>query len=144
MPLNALTDDQEETMPTAGKAVRTVVVDDSQTFLRSIRSFFEDEPALQVIATAENAQDGLMLVEKLRPDLVLIDLDMPGMSGLEAVLVLRNKFPVTRVIMMTAHVITPELRRAVKEKGAHGFVAKVELSEKLPLLLGRILEAIAI
>jgi DNA-binding NarL/FixJ family response regulator len=131
-------------MPTAGKAVRTVVVDDSPTFLQTIRSLFEDEPALQVIATAENAQDGLALVEKLRPDLVLIDLEMPGMSGLEAVLLLRNKFPVTRVIMMTAHVITPALRRAVKERGAHGFVSKVELSEKLPLLLARILEAIAI
>lgn len=131
-------------MSTAGKAVRTVVVDASPTFLRTVRSLFEDEPALQVVATAENAQDGLTLVEKLRPDLVLIDLEMPGISGLEAVLLLRNKFPVTRVIMMTAHVITPALRRAVKERGAHGFVSKVELNETLPLLLSKILQAIAV
>jgi DNA-binding NarL/FixJ family response regulator len=119
-----------------------VVVDDSRTFLQTIRSFFEDDPAIQVIATAENAQDGLMLVEKLRPDLVLMDLVMPGMSGLDAVLVLRSKFPLTRVIVMTAHAVTPELRKAAKQRGAQGFVSKNYLSEELPLLLAKVLEAV--
>jgi DNA-binding NarL/FixJ family response regulator len=127
---------------TRNKPARTVVVDDSRTFLQTIRSFFEDDPAIQVIATAENAQDGLMLVEKLRPDLVLMDLVMPGMSGLDAVLVLRSKFPLTRVIVMTAHVVTPELRKAAKQRGAQGFVSKTYLSEELPLLLAKVLEAV--
>jgi DNA-binding NarL/FixJ family response regulator len=126
------------------KPARTVIVDDSRTFLQTICSFFEDEPLIEVIATAENAQDALMLVEKLRPDLVLIDLVMPGMSGLDAVLVLRNKFPLTRVIMMIAHAITPELRKAANKRGAYEFVSKTCLCEQLPLLLAKILETIAI
>jgi two-component system, NarL family, nitrate/nitrite response regulator NarL len=127
---------------TSNKPARTVVVDDSPTFLQTVRSFFEDDPAIQVIATAENAEDGLKLVEALRPDLVLIDLSMPGMSGLDAVLLLRNKFPLTRVIMITAHAITPELRKAAKKRGAQGFISKIRLSEELPLLLTKILEVV--
>jgi two-component system, NarL family, response regulator LiaR len=131
-------------MATRKKTARTVIVDDSQTFLHTICSFFEDDPAIQVIATAENAQDGLVLAEKLRPDLVLMDLVMPGMSGLDAVLVLRSKFPLTRVILMTAHAITPELLKAAKKRGAQGFVSKSNLSEELPALLAKIMEAMSV
>jgi DNA-binding NarL/FixJ family response regulator len=131
-------------MATRKKPIRTVIVDDSRTLLQTMCSLFEDDPDIQVIATAENAQDGLVLAEKLRPDLVLMDLVMPGMSGLDAILVLRSKFPLTRVIMMTAHAITPELRKAAKKRGAQGFVSKTNLSEELPALLAKILEAMSL
>jgi DNA-binding NarL/FixJ family response regulator len=123
------------------ETIRAVLVDDSPRFLRTIRSLLHDEPAVRVIASAENASEALRLVEKLRPDLVLMDLVMPGLNGLQAVLLLRNKSPLTRVVIVTAHDITLELRRVARESGAHEILSKAHLAEELPLLLAKILEA---
>ncbi|MBZ5523404.1 MAG: response regulator transcription factor [Acidobacteriia bacterium] len=117
--------------------VRTVIVDDSSTFLRTVCSFLDHHAAVEVIATAENAPAALLLVEKLRPDLVLMDLQMPGMSGLEATEVLRGRFPAIPVVMLTAHDM-PGLRQACKKSGAYEFATKGRLSIELPAILRRL------
>lgn len=114
--------------------VRTVIVDDSSTFLRTVCSFLDHHAAVEVIATAENAPAALLLVEKLRPDLVLMDLQMPGVNGLDATAELHRRFPATRVIMVTGH-DNAELRRASQEVGAEGVVRKDRLAQELPGIL---------
>jgi DNA-binding NarL/FixJ family response regulator len=120
--------------------VRAVVIDDSPAFLRSLCSFLRENQDVQVVGTAKSAQEAFLLVEQSHPDLVLIDLQMPGMNGLEATALLRRRHPEARVIMITMH-DTPELRQASLEGGAHGFVSKSRLSQDLPAVLEKVLAA---
>jgi len=124
-------------MASAVQCVRTVVVDDSSTFLRSLCSFLRDMPAVQVVGAADSAREAFVVVEEMKPDLVLIDLQMPGMNGLEATTVLRSRYPETHVILVTMH-DTPELRQASLEGGACGFVAKGRLGQDLPAVLEQV------
>jgi DNA-binding NarL/FixJ family response regulator len=126
----------------SGKAhVRTLIVDDSPTFLRTVCSFLDHHDAVEVVATADNAPEAFQLVERLGPDLVLMDLQMQGMNGLEATAELRQRFPATRVIMVTGH-DTQELRAASQEMGAEGFVCKGRLAQELPAMLAHILASL--
>lgn len=116
------------------KPVYTLVADDSPVALRSICSLLRDLPILKVIGTVHNGRDAIALASALRPELVLLDVQMPVMSGLEALRQLRRKLPRTRVVMVTAY-DTPELREACAECGADGFVAKEHMDRELPSLL---------
>lgn len=124
-------------MCSAVQCVRTVVVDDSSTFLRSLCSFLRDFATVQVVGAADSAREAFAVVEQVKPDLVLIDLQMPGMNGLEATTVLRSRYPDTQVILVTMH-DTPELRQASLEGGAFGFVSKGRLGQDLPSVLERV------
>jgi len=121
--------------------VRTVIVDDSPTFLRTVCSFLNHHEAVEVVATAENAPEAFRVVEKHKPDLVLMDLQMPGVNGLEATAEMHRRFPETRIIMVTGH-DNPELRRASQEMGAEGFVSKSCLAQELPAMLAHILASL--
>jgi two-component system response regulator DegU len=121
--------------------VRTVIVDDSPTFLRTVCSFLDHQRAVEVVATAENAPAAYRAVEELKPDLVLMDLQMPGVNGLEATAELHRRFPETRIILVTGH-DNPELRKASQEMGAEGFVSKGCLAQELPAMLAHILAAL--
>lgn len=114
--------------------VRTVIVDDSPTFLRTVRSFLDHQDLVEIIATAENAEDAFLMVEALNPDLVLMDLQMPGINGLEATAELHRRCPGTRIIMVTGH-DNSELRQASLDMGAQALVSKSRLAQELPTLL---------
>lgn len=116
------------------KSVRTLVVDDSPVALRSICSVLRELPLVKVVGTAGDGREAVALASALHPDLVLLDVQMPVMSGLEAVPLLRQNLPGTRVVMVTVH-DSPEVRQACDEFGAHGFIAKDHLNRELPRLL---------
>lgn len=120
---------------------KAIIVDDSATFMRSICAFLVRLNALEIVATADNAPQALELVKQFQPQLVLMDLQMPEMNGLEATARLRESFPEIRVIMVTGH-DTPELRRASRESGAQGFVLKSRLVEELPAVLSSVLASL--
>jgi DNA-binding NarL/FixJ family response regulator len=120
------------------RQIRAVVIDDSPVFLRSLCSFLSEHEAVQVVGSGGSAQEAFRLVEKEPPDLVLIDLQMPGMNGLEATALLRHRYPEMRVIMVTMY-DTPELRQASQDSGALGFVSKGRLRQDLPALLDEVL-----
>jgi CheY-like chemotaxis protein len=121
----------------AMKNLRILVVDDSPTFIRTLCSFLEDDPNSEVVGTALGAHEAFATIADLRPDLVLMDLQMPGMSGLEATEVLRGRFPAIPVVMLTAHDM-PGLRQACKKSGAYEFATKGRLSIELPAILTRL------
>lgn len=112
------------------KRIRTLVVDDAPPVVQAICSFLERQRDIEVVGTAGDGRQALAQVEALRPDLVLMDMQMPDMSGLEATLKLRKDFPATRVIIVTAH-DSPEVHMACQASGAHGFVAKSRLYQEL-------------
>lgn len=118
------------------KYLRILVVDDSPAFLRTICSFFEKYPVVEVVGTASSAYEAFAAVTELQPDLVLMDLQMPRMNGLEATAVLRRRFPAIPVVVLTAHDV-PGLRQACKESGACEFATKGRLSVELPAILAQ-------
>lgn len=116
------------------ESIRTLVVDDSATALRSICGFLKLQPNIDIAGTATDGRRGLASAHALHPDLVLMDVQMPVMSGIEAAARLRQDLPGTHIIMVTVH-DSPEVRQACRESGADGFIAKEHLNEELPALL---------
>ncbi len=120
--------------------IRTLIVDDSIAALHSICCFLRLQPNIEIVGTATDACQGLASAHASRPDLALIDVQMPGMNGIEAAARLRQDLPATRIIMVTVH-DSPEVRQACRESGADGFIPKEHLDEDLPLLLKRFFES---
>lgn len=125
-------------MHTVHDPIRTLVVDDSPAALHSICYFLKLRPNITVVGTATDGREGLASAYALHPDLVLIDVQMPGMNGIEAASQLKRDLPATRVIMVTVH-DSPEVRLACRQCGADGFIPKEHLNEELPVLLQQII-----
>ena len=114
--------------------IRTLVVDDSATALHSICGFLKLQPNIDIIGTASDGRQGLASACALHPDLVLMDVQMPVLNGIEAAAQLRQDLPATRIIMVTVY-DEPEVRQACCKSGADGFIAKERLHEELPELI---------
>ena len=125
-------------IPGAVRHTRVLAIDDSPEFLSSLESFFETTPDFCLIGTARSGHEALALVPELQPDLVLMDLQMAGMNGLEATLEIRHRFPGMAVVILTAHEV-PGLRQVCHESGACDFVKKSRLYQDLPDVLARFL-----
>ena len=99
-----------------------ILIDDHTLFRRGIRSVL-DEAEYEVIGEAADGLSGVKLVEQLRPDLVLLDLDMPVMNGREALGQILSSNPEQKVVMLTVSEDGDELIECMKQ-GAHGFLLK--------------------
>lgn len=120
------------------KQARVLAIDDSREFLSSLKSFFEDTPDFCLVGTAQSGYEGLELARTLHPDLVLMDLQMEGMNGLEATSRIRNRFPEMAVVIITAHEV-PSLRQVCHTSGACDLVRKSKLYQELPDALAKFL-----
>jgi DNA-binding NarL/FixJ family response regulator len=77
---------------------RIVLVDDSPSLRLLARIALEDVPGTEVVGEAENGQTGLALIEQLHPDVAIVDIQMPGMTGVELIRILRSRQVATRLI----------------------------------------------
>jgi DNA-binding NarL/FixJ family response regulator len=102
--------------------IRVLLVDDHALVRSAIRQAL-DAPDIEVVGEARNAEEALELAPRLRPDLLLLDIDLPGMSGIEAVRELAPRLPETRVVMLTASADRRDLLEAVRH-GAAGYLTK--------------------
>jgi len=110
--------------------VRILLVDDSPDFLKLAARFLAMDPQVEIIARARSGRDALREVAQLKPDLVLMDLTMPEMNGLEATRQIKKLARPPRVIILTLH-DSPDYRAAARAAGADDFVAKANLSTDL-------------
>jgi DNA-binding NarL/FixJ family response regulator len=122
----------------AVKHTRVLAIDDSPEFLSSLRSFFETIPDFCLVGTARSGSEALARVRELQPDLVLMDLQMAGMNGLETTSEIRRHFPGLAVVIVTAHEM-PGLRQVCHDNGARDLVRKSRLYQDLPDVLARFL-----
>jgi two-component system chemotaxis response regulator CheB len=108
----------------APQHVTVVVTDDSAFMRRAIQKMLEKEPAIRVVGTAASGEEGIAMAERLRPDVVTMDVEMPGMSGVDAVraIVGRNGPPVIMVSALTRDGAETTLRAL--EAGAVDFIPK--------------------
>ncbi len=115
---------------TSRNPIRILLTDDSPIFLKSASSFLAAEPQLRVVGQARSGEEGLRLVTALRPDLVLMDFEMPGMNGLEATRRIKESPDAPRVLIVTLY-DNPTYRAAAEAVGADGFVSKADFTEQI-------------
>jgi two-component system NarL family response regulator len=106
-----------------GEPIRVVISDDHDLFRRGLRMVLEAEDDIQVVAEAADGQEAVARVEELAPDVVLMDVRMPRMGGIEATRLIRQLFPSTRIIVLTVSDEQDDLYGAVKA-GANGYLLK--------------------
>jgi DNA-binding NarL/FixJ family response regulator len=128
-----------EPVPPPSSRKKTLVVDDSETILHAICSLLEHHDVVQVAGRAESGTQALDAVLDLKPELVLMDADMPGMSGLRTALLLSQMAPATEVILMSMDT-SPRFRAACAGCGAKGVIYKPRFLRELSALLERPLQ----
>jgi DNA-binding NarL/FixJ family response regulator len=111
-------------------SIRLVVVDDHVLFRRGLISLLEEMPNFQVIGEASNGQEALQLIEKVQPDIVLLDINMPVMNGIEALENIRKLYPAQKVLMLTISQNDDDLIGAIIA-GANGYLLKNTEPENL-------------
>jgi len=106
-----------------GAAIRVLLVDDHQVVRRGLRTFLEVQDDIDVVGEAADGEEGIARAEELRPDIVLMDVKMPGVDGIEALRKLRDLGNPARVLVVTSftekRTVVPALRT-----GAAGYVYK--------------------
>lgn len=121
-------------LPSARK--KTLVVDDSETILHAICTLLEHHDIVEVAGRAESGTQTLDAVLDLKPDLVLLDADMPGMSGLRTALLLSQMAPTTEIILMSMDT-SAQFRAACAGCGAKAVIYKPRFLRELSALLER-------
>ena len=117
-------------MASRKRHIRVLVADDSPMALRSVCKYLALQEGLQVVGTARDGQHVLHQAKRFRPDLVLTDLSMPRMNGLEAAAELRKSFPGMRVLIFS-ELSGLSIGEECLRSGADGFVQKSQLPEML-------------
>ena len=117
-------------MVLASRRIRVLVADDSPTALRSVCKYLEFEGQFEIVGTACDGLRVLHQTQRLHPELVLTDLSMPQMNGLEATVELRKSFPEVRVLIFS-ELNGLALREECLRSGADGFIEKSGMPEKL-------------
>lgn len=108
--------------------LRTIVIDDSPGFLEVICELLEREDVIDIIARGKDGMDAIELTAKLNPDLVLMDIDMPRLDGLNAALIISARFPLTKIVLMSVE-DSPQLRADCLVCGVTMFVNKARFKE---------------
>jgi DNA-binding NarL/FixJ family response regulator len=115
---------------------RVLLVDDSPAFRGLMQWYLGTLPEIEVVAEATNGEQAIVEVARLHPDLVLMDIRMPTMDGLEATRRIRAGCQYTRILLLTNHA-TAIPAGIVDEVGADGLLDKAELADRLPAALAK-------
>jgi DNA-binding NarL/FixJ family response regulator len=107
-----------------------VIVDDHSVVRRGVRALLESQPGWVVLAEAETGREAVEVVKRLQPDIVVIDLSLPGLNGLDATRQIVKESPRTEVLVLTMH-HSEELVRDVLHAGARGYVLKSDADASL-------------
>jgi len=110
--------------------IRVVVVEDQTMVLGALVALLEIEKDIEVVGRAKNGREGLDLCFKLMPDVVVTDIEMPEMTGLELAASIKKTLPGTRIIILTTFARAGYLRRAL-DAGASGYLLKDAPAERL-------------
>ena len=111
-------------------AIRVLVVDDHAVVRQGLRALLETEPGIRVIGEAENGRRAVTETMRLQPDIVLLDLSMPLLNGVEAARQIAREVPTAKVLVLSAYSDDEHLRQAI-EAGAAGYLMKESGGEDL-------------
>jgi DNA-binding NarL/FixJ family response regulator len=117
-------------MRSRARKLRILLADDHELVRRGIRGLLNARKNWRVVGEARDGIEAVEKARKLKPHAIILDIDMPGLNGLEATPKLREVVPDAKIIILTLHETAAMVRRAL-EAGAHGFVLKSDLAEGL-------------
>jgi two-component system, chemotaxis family, chemotaxis protein CheY len=120
-----------------GVMATVVVADDSAFMVSTIKAILESVPH-KIVGTAKNGEDAIQLCRELKPELVMMDILMPGMGGLSALEAIKNENPGIKVIMVTAFGQESKVQEA-NQKGASGYIRKPFKKEEIITTVGSVL-----
>jgi DNA-binding NarL/FixJ family response regulator len=107
-----------------------LLVDDNHLIRQALRNLFESEPDFEVAGEAEHGVEAIGKAEELKPDLIVLDLSMPGMNGLEAAPILRDKVPTVILVLFTNYA-SYAMAAPAREAGIHAVVPKNQAATHL-------------
>jgi len=111
-------------------SIRIVIAEDQDLIRRSLRVLLEQTPDFEVVGEAGTGRDALAQAQALKPDLVLMDIGMPELNGIEATALILAEVPGTRVVILSSHEDQGVVLRAVRS-GARGYVLKTATADEL-------------
>ena len=117
-------------MNTEPKTIRILTADDHALLRQGIASLVEIEPDMELVAQAATGREAIEQFRRHRPDITLMDLQMPEMNGLDALMAIRDEVPEARIIMLTTYAGDAQVLRAIKA-GARGYLLKSALHKEL-------------
>ena len=121
-------------------SIRLLIADDHALVRSGLRSMLEREPGIEIVGEARNGREAVELCRSLRPNLVLMDVRMPEMDGLEATRAIKRELPETGVLMVTMHENRDYMLEATKA-GAAGYVLKDASRNELISAVQRVADA---
>ncbi|WP_193378520.1 response regulator, partial [Singulisphaera acidiphila] len=133
--------------PSEPRPVRVLIVDDSALMRKLLGDLLRSSPAIEVVGSARDGMEALALAERLRPDVVTLDVEMPGLSGLDVLPTLLKTHPVPVVMVSALTQEGAEVTLAALELGAVDFLPKPDrhqvagLKESRDLLIAKVLSA---
>ncbi len=110
--------------------IKILIVDDQLVVRERLSVALQQQADFEVVGTAANGEDAIDLTALLQPDLVLLDIEMPGASGLEVAGILRDRFPQVRTIILSSHDDAASIRASLKS-GVNGYVAKQKIDASM-------------
>jgi len=110
--------------------IRLMLVDDHQVIRTGLKSFLQTQPDFEVVAEAGNGQEAITLALETRPDIIIMDISMPEMDGMEATRQLKEKWPQVTVLALTVHEDKFYFMKML-EAGASGYLTKQAASDEL-------------
>jgi DNA-binding NarL/FixJ family response regulator len=126
-----------------GAEIRSVVVDDHTLFRRGLVGLLAEMDGFTVVGESSNGQDALTIIETQNPDIVLLDVNMPGMNGIQTLNVLRKKNIDTPVLMLTISQHEEDLIGAIRS-GANGYLLKNAEPESLRQTIKQVVDGKAV
>jgi len=117
---------------------RILIAEDHTILREGLRALLSLDPGLEVVGEVENGRDAVRAVEQLKPDLVLMDLSMPGTDGLTGIREINRRYPLLKTLALTVHK-TEEYIRAALQAGANGYVLKDATHGELMLAIKTVL-----
>jgi len=122
-----------------GEKVKIIIAEDHTIVREGLRALLSLDPNLEVVGEVEDGREAIRLTERLEPDLVLMDLSMPRMSGMDAIREIKKRCPETKVIVLTVHK-TEEYILASLDAGAEGYVLKDASHAELSMCIHHVIK----
>lgn len=114
----------------ATSSLRLLVADDFEPFRRVVASILQERPELQIVCEVSDGLKAVQRAEELQPDLILLDIGLPNLNGIEAANRIRQVAPGTKIIFLTQN-SDKEIVAAALRTGAHGYVLKKDAGREL-------------
>lgn len=121
-----------------GEKKRILIVEDHALLRAGLRALLSQDADIEIVGEADNGRDAVRMIEKCLPDLVLTDISMPGMNGIEAIVDIKLRHPETRVLVLTIHKTEEYIHESLRA-GANGYLLKDATHDELRVAIRSVL-----